>query len=54
MNVNIKYRVTYKDSYNIIPVTNILTENEISFKKCTDTNFIVIRKEVYFGGYFNN
>lgn len=52
--MNVKYRVTYKDSYNIIPVTNILTKSEINLKKCTDTNFIVIRKEIYYGSYFNN
>lgn len=52
--MNRKYRVTYTDSYHSIPVTNILTDSEINLKKCTDTNFIIIRREVYYGGYFNN
>lgn len=52
--MNVKYRVTYKDSYNTIPRTEIMTEHDIMFKKCCDSNFKVIRKEVYVSGYYGN
>ncbi len=45
--MNKKYTVTYKDSYNTIPRTEIMTESQLLFKQCCDSNFKVIRKVEY-------
>lgn len=45
--MNKKYTVTYKDSYNTIPRTEIMTDSQLLFKQCCDSNFKVIRKVEY-------
>lgn len=47
MIMNKKYKVTYKDSYNEIPRTEIMTDNQLLFKQCCDSNFKIIRKVEY-------